>query len=104
MDDCRTMLQNLSMQWAAVNPHLLAFERLSDEVKRLSEKGEPQSSPAVEHDMAVATPYLIAEDLPLDGQLTFWDAPLDISTWDDMLDCDIDMHAVFGDDFEQDYL
>ncbi|RTE82804.1 hypothetical protein BHE90_002746 [Fusarium euwallaceae] len=100
MDDCKTMLQNLSRKWLAVTPHLLAFDRLSDEVKRLSEVARPQVPPATGDDMPVIGSYLQPDVVPMDGQLTFWNVPLDVSGWDIELDGDIDMCAVFGNDFD----
>ncbi|KAI8665095.1 Zn(2)-C6 fungal-type domain-containing protein [Fusarium sp. Ph1] len=100
MDDCRTMLQNLSRKWLAVTPHLLAFGRLSDEVKRLSRVPQPQVPPGAGDDVPVTSSYLNSDVVPLNGQLTFWNVPLDVSSWDVMLDGDIDMQAVFGNDFD----
>ncbi|RSL70874.1 hypothetical protein CEP53_001777 [Fusarium sp. AF-6] len=100
MDDSKTMLQNLSRKWLAVTPHLLAFDRLSDEVKRLSEVARPQVPPATGDNMPGISSYLQPDVMPMDGQLTFWNAPLDVSGWDLELDGDIDMCAVFGNDFD----
>lgn len=100
MDDCKTMLQNLSRKWLAVTPHLLAFGRLSDEVKRLSGVPKLPVPSAARDEIPVANPYLHPNIVPLDGQLTFWNVPLDVSSWDVMLDGDIDMQAVFGNDFD----
>lgn len=100
MEDCKTMLQNLSRKWLAVTPHLLAFDRLSDEVKRLSRVPQPQVPPGAGDDMPVTSSYGNSDVVPLNGQLTFWNVPLDVSAWDVMLDGDIDMQAVFGNDFD----
>lgn len=100
MDNCKTMLQNLSRKWLAVTPHLLAFDRLSDEVKRLSRVPKPPVPSAARNEIPVTNSYLHSDIVPLDGQLTFWNVPLDVSSWDAMLDGDIDMQAVFGNDFD----
>jgi hypothetical protein len=94
------MLQNLSRKWLAVTPHLLAFDRLSDEVKRLSGVPKQQVPPASGDEMPVTCSYGHADFVPLNGQLTFWNVPLDVSSWDVMLDGDIDMQAAFGNDFD----
>ena len=94
------MLQNLSRKWLAVTPHLLAFDRLSDELKRLSRVPKQQIPPASGDEIPVAHSYGHADVVPLNGQLTFWNVPLDVSSWDVMLDGDIDMQAVFGNDFD----
>ncbi len=38
MDRCSQMLQGICQQWPVVNPHRIAFDRLSGEVKRLIEE------------------------------------------------------------------
>ncbi|RSL57778.1 hypothetical protein CEP54_008096 [Fusarium duplospermum] len=100
MDDCKTMLQNLSTKWLAVTPHLLAFDRLSDKIKRLSEAPGPHVPPAAGNQMPGTISYLPSDAVPMDGQLTFWNVPLDVTGWDIELDGDIDMCAVFGNDFD----
>ncbi|KAJ3460669.1 hypothetical protein MRS44_011536 [Fusarium solani] len=100
MDDCNRMLQNLSRKWLAVTPHLLAFGRLSDEVKRLSGVPKQQVPPAPGDEIPVTYSYGHADVVPSNCQLTFWNVPLDVSSWDVTLDGDIDMQAVFGNDFD----
>ncbi|KAL2678775.1 hypothetical protein Neosp_009526 [[Neocosmospora] mangrovei] len=83
-----------------VTPHLLAFDRLSEEVKRLSGVPKPTVPSGAQDEIPVTNLYMHSDNVPLDGQLTFWNVPLDVSSWDVMLDGDIDMQAVFGNDFD----
>ena len=91
IDDCKRMLQDVSQEWPAVNPHRLAFDRLSREVKRLTQN-------SVSVDPAHVSDLEGFDRLPLES--TFWDVPMDLTEWNDLLDGDLDMQAVFGYDFD----
>ncbi|PTB46364.1 hypothetical protein M441DRAFT_127798 [Trichoderma asperellum CBS 433.97] len=91
LDDCRQMLKDISLQWSAVTPHWVAFDRLSCEVRKLIENS---SAPEAWQNGQGEGDDEIAMNLAT-GQ-GFWDVPMDISYWDDLLDGDVNMNEVFG--------
>jgi hypothetical protein len=91
LDDCRQMLKDISLKWTAVTPHWMAFDRLSREVRQLIENSSVSEAPLNrrgEGDDEIAA--------NLEMNQGFWDVPMDMSYWDDLLDGDVNMSEVFG--------
>lgn len=91
LDDCRQMLKDISLQWTAITPHWVAFDRLSCEVRKLIENSsapEASQSRQGEGDVDIGMDFATIQGL--------WDVPMDISYWDDLLDGDVNMNEVFG--------
>lgn len=100
INECCSMLNDISQTWKAVNPHRIALERLSDEVKRLIEL--TSSPPSLEDHTGRNADFSLSGRTSGTAHIAeqgLWDAPFDVSSWDDLMQEDIDMREVFGIDF-----
>lgn len=101
IDLCNRMLHEISEEWSAVQPHLIAFERLSTEVKRLINACAPADPATMPLGNEMPKNINTASNSDYGQPLTYWDTPLDLAIWDDLMNSDDTMHAVFGFNFNE---
>lgn len=93
MDECREILKEISRKWQTVNPHRHAYDKLSDEVKRLIEM---TFQPAIDG-QAINSSVVTGNEIGRgDPNYDFGDVLFNVSSWDDFMQEDIDMREVFG--------
>lgn len=98
IDTSQRILGEICQQWETVHPHRIAFQRLSDEVKRMMDARSWNHAPNLpERDDSL--PELPMEEVmegTYDVNGNLWDVPFDVSTWDGLVEGDMDMRDVFG--------
>ena len=89
---CREILVMISAQWQTVNPHRIAFEKLSEEVSKLLEKSLQQSRSALEGNSDQGA----SPSLAFQWDFDLFDSALDMQPMEDIGFTDVELNELFG--------